>query len=58
MKKENYKQSVGFTTYGKELILDIHYCAVQIFTRKMIKEYFNKLCDLLDYCIFMLETTK
>ncbi len=34
--------------YGKELILDLHYCDVGMFTRESIKEYFNKLCKLID----------
>ncbi len=35
------------SNYGKELILDIHNCDVSKFTRKSIKSYFIKLCDLI-----------
>lgn len=34
--------------YGKELILDIHFCNPDIFNRKNINQYFTKLCHLLD----------
>lgn len=34
--------------YGKELILDLHNCDVVTFTRASIKEFFAKLCDLID----------
>jgi S-adenosylmethionine/arginine decarboxylase-like enzyme len=34
--------------YGKELILDLHNCNSEKFTRKMIKEYFIEMCDLID----------
>ncbi len=34
--------------YGKELILDIHNCDPTTFTRKSIRNYFKKLCDLID----------
>ena len=33
--------------YGKELIIDIHNCKV-LFTRKMLKRFFKKLCKLID----------
>ncbi len=36
------------TTYGKELILDIHHCDAETFTRKSIKEYFILLCEKID----------
>jgi len=36
------------TTYGKELILDIHYCDSEFFTRKSIKQYFILLCEKID----------
>lgn len=36
------------TTYGKEMILDIHECDPQTFTRDSIKGYFEKVCDLID----------
>jgi len=31
--------------YGEELVLDIHGCNVELFTRKAIKAYLVKLCD-------------
>ena len=34
--------------YGKELILDLHDCDPSTFNRKSIREYFNRLCDLID----------
>ena len=34
--------------YGKELILDLHNCNVDQFTRKHIKKYFIKLCNLIN----------
>jgi len=34
--------------YGKELILDIHECDPLTFTRKSIRNYFKKLCNLID----------
>jgi len=34
--------------YGKELILDLHHCDPVTFTREHIKNYFSKLCDLID----------
>lgn len=33
--------------YGRELILDIHNCNPEMFTRKEIKKYFIELCDLI-----------
>ena len=34
--------------YGKELILDLHECNPETFTRKSIKNYFVELCDLIE----------
>ncbi len=34
--------------YGKELILDLHYCDSTTFTRRHIRNYFKKICDLID----------
>lgn len=34
--------------YGKELILDLHNCDPATFTRKSIRNYFRRLCDLID----------
>ena len=34
--------------YGKELILDLHHCAVSVFTRLYIRRYFEKLCKMID----------
>ena len=34
--------------YGKELILDIHNCNSNTFNRKSIRNYFKKLCDLIN----------
>lgn len=36
------------TSYGKELILDIHECDPQTFTRDSIEDYFEEVCDLID----------
>ena len=34
--------------YGKELILDLHNCHPETFTRKSIRNYFKKLCEEID----------
>jgi len=34
--------------FGKELILDLHNCDTSKFTRKHIRNYFKKLCELID----------
>lgn len=34
--------------YGQELILDLHYCDPETFTRDSIKTYFRILCDKID----------
>ena len=34
--------------YGKELIVDIHECNINKFTRKSIRKYFKELCNLID----------
>lgn len=36
------------TSYGKELILDLHECDPQTFTRESIHNYFEKICDLIE----------
>ncbi len=36
------------TYYGKELILDLHNCDISKFDRKNIRNYFKRLCDLID----------
>ena len=36
------------TTYGKELVLDLHDCVVHMFQRKYIKMYCIELCKLID----------
>jgi len=33
--------------YGKELILDLHNCDSTKFTRKSIRSYFRKICELI-----------
>ncbi|NTW30174.1 MAG: hypothetical protein HGA33_02770 [Candidatus Moranbacteria bacterium] len=35
-------------SYGKELILDLHECNPEKFTRESIGRYFVELCDLID----------
>ena len=35
-------------TYGKELIIDLHDCNSDKFTRKNIRNYFKRMCDLID----------
>ena len=35
-------------TYGKELIIDLHYCNENKFTRKNIRKYFKVICELID----------
>ena len=34
--------------YGVELILDMHGCSVETFTRSSIQMFFEELCDLID----------
>jgi S-adenosylmethionine/arginine decarboxylase-like enzyme len=34
--------------YGVELILDLHNCNPEKFSRKMIAKYFRELCELID----------
>ncbi len=34
--------------YGKELILDLHNCDSELFTRKIIDLYFKELCKLIN----------
>ena len=34
--------------YGKEVILDLHNCNPETFTRKSIRKYFKELCVLID----------
>ena len=34
--------------YGVELILDLHNCDTSLFTRKSIRDYFERLCQLID----------
>lgn len=34
--------------YGKELVLDLHSCDPATFTRKNIRNYFRKLCKLIN----------
>ena len=36
------------TPYGKELILDLHDCDPQTFTRESIEKFFEELCVLID----------
>ncbi len=36
------------TSYGKELILDLHNCNSAKFTRKSIRNYFKQLCYLIN----------
>lgn len=35
-------------SYGKEIILDLHECDPATFTRASIKEFFQRLCRILD----------
>ena len=34
--------------YGKEVIIDLHNCNSDLFTRKSIRNYFKELCDQID----------
>lgn len=34
--------------YGKELILDLHYCDPVLFSRRSIRKYFKLLCKKID----------
>lgn len=46
MSYQNYDP--GAPPYGKELILDLHGCEVDKFTRASIAEYLKELCRLID----------
>ena len=35
-------------TYGKELLVDLHYCDSSTFKRKSIRKYFQLLCEKID----------
>ncbi len=35
-------------SYGKELIIDLHKCDVETFTRCSLINYFKELCELID----------
>lgn len=35
-------------SYGKELIIDMHDCSIEKFNREVLKEFFDKLCVLID----------
>jgi S-adenosylmethionine/arginine decarboxylase-like enzyme len=34
--------------YGKEVIIDLHFCDASKFNRKSIRRFFVELCDLID----------
>lgn len=34
--------------YGKEVIIDLHNCNPETFTRKSIRKYFKEICELID----------
>jgi len=36
------------TTYGKELILDLHNCNKELMNKETIEVYFKELCNLID----------
>ena len=36
------------SSYGKELVIDLHYCDASTFTRKSIRKYFKLLCEQID----------
>lgn len=36
------------TSYGKELIIDLHNCDSSTFTRKSIRKYFKLLCEKIE----------
>ena len=38
----------GRAPYGAELILDLHDCDIEVFTKKPIEEYFKEICELID----------
>ncbi len=48
MKIKVYNRRYVLNNYGKELVLDIHNCDPTTFTRKHIRNYFKKLCSLID----------
>ena len=41
-------EATQLQNYGFELILDLHDCNTEMFTRECLGEYFTKLCDLID----------
>ncbi len=34
--------------YGKELIIDLHNCNINMFNRKSLRKYFKEICKLID----------
>lgn len=44
----NAGKGVLMESYGKELILDLHDCDVDRFTRCALEEFFERLCELID----------
>jgi len=34
--------------YGREVILDLHECSIENFTREGLSRFFKELCDLID----------
>ncbi len=47
-KKSQPKKHIPMKIYGKELILDLHECDTSTFTRQSLKEFFTKLCRIID----------
>lgn len=42
------EEGIATGTYGYELILDLHGCDPQTFTRRSLRQFFTELCDLID----------
>ena len=48
MKQEITSSKTDRRSYGAELILDLHHCNPDTFTRSHLDKYFTKLCELID----------
>lgn len=42
------RRGIEMADYGKELIIDLHNCNPALFTRRSVRNYFKKICDLID----------
>ena len=41
------EEKINMKDYGKEVIIDLHFCDASKFNRKSIRKFFVELCDLI-----------